>query len=157
MNVRSITRLASLLALLAVGTVYAAPKEGDAKAGSKTEAKGEAKGEGKAKTKRDTYPFYGEVVAVSARMLTIKGGEGKEDRKFTILADTKIHNDGKPATIADIKTGKMVGGSVKKTEGDVKDQLASINIGVKQDRSAPEKKGDAAKPSAESKTKGKKE
>ena len=155
MNIRSITRLASLLALLAAGTVNAAPKEGEAKAAPKSEAKAAAKGE--AKAKRDTYPFYGEVVAVSTRMLTIKGGEGKEDRKFTILADTKIHNGAKAATIADIKPGRKVGGSVKKTEGDVKDQLASINVGVKQDRAAPEKKGEAAKPAAESKTKGKKE
>lgn len=155
MKLQSITCLTAMFALLAIGTVHAAPKESEPKAPAKSEAKSDAKG--KAKAKRDTYPFYGEVVAVSSRMLTIKGGEGKEDRKFTILADTKIMNGSKPATLADIKVGKRVGGSVKKTEGDLKDQLASINVGVKQDRTAPAKKGEGAKPAEDAKTKGKKE
>lgn len=160
MKISSIIRLTGLLVVLVVGSASAAPKEGEGKA--KSEAKAEAKsgkGEGKGKARRDTYPLYGEVVAVSSRMLTIKGGEGKEDRKFTITGETKILNDEKEATLADVKVGKMVGGSVKAVDGDAKDVLLSINVGVKQDRSAPEKKGEGAKggDEAKSKAKGKKE
>jgi hypothetical protein len=164
MKFGSFTRLAGALALIAFASVNAAPpKEAESKPATKTEGKAEAKtdskgeGKGKAKAKRDTYPLYGEVVAISSRMLTIKGGEGKEDRKYTITSDTKFVNGAKPATIDDVKPGKMVGGSVKKTDGDVKDHVLSINVGVKQDRKAPAAKGEAAKPAAESKSKGKKE
>jgi len=88
--------------------------------------------------KRDTYPLYGEVVAVTNTLLTIKGGKDKPERKFDINKDTKIHNDEKPATIADVKVGAWVGGSVKSTATG-NPLLLSLNVGVKQkDAAAPE-------------------
>jgi hypothetical protein len=150
MRIQTVSKLAALLTIFAIGTVQAAPKEAP-----KGDAKSEAKG--KAKTKRDTYPLWGEVVSVTPKLLTIKGGEGKENRKYAITADTKIHNDDKPATIADIKTGKMVGGLIKKVEGAGDDQMVSINTGVKQERSKGDAKaGTDAKAGEEPKSKGKK-
>jgi hypothetical protein len=112
-----------LLTLLAfsVASVSNAAETAKGKATTST-----AKGKGKAKG--NTYPLYGEVVAVTSKTLTIKGGEGKEDRKFSITAATKIHNDGKPATIEDVKVGKKVGGSVEKET----DKLLSLNVGAAQ-------------------------
>jgi hypothetical protein len=123
--------LALTLIALALSSSQAAPKEGKedpAKAGSTTPAKG-AKGKGKAKTGK--MPFYGEVVAVTTRTLTLKGGEGKEDRKLSVGADTRIHNDEKPATAEDIKVGKKVGGSAEKSaDGSLK--ALTINVGAAQ-------------------------
>jgi hypothetical protein len=111
----------------------APPKEETPKAGASN----------KAKAKSGRMPFYGEVVAVSARTLTLKGGEGKEDRKLTISAATKIHNDEKPATTADIMVGKKVGGSAEKNaDGSLK--ALSINVGAAQGEKSKGKKTKAA-------------
>lgn len=121
-----------LIALASVSSVSAAPNDEAAKEPSKSAATK------KTKAKSDTYPLWGEVVAVTSRTLTIKGGEGKEDRKFTISAETKIHNDGKPATLEDIKVGRKVGGSVQKTtEGNPK--MLTINVGAAQEASKAKK------------------
>jgi hypothetical protein len=97
----------------------------------------------KSKAKSNTYPLWGEVVAITSRTLTIKGGQGKEDRKFTIGAETKIHNDGKPATLEDIKVGRKVGGSVQKS-ADGNPKMLTINVGAAQEAAKP-KKSDAKK------------
>lgn len=142
----SFIRLLCLIALASAGLAGAAPKEETAKQQPKEAAPK------KAKAKSDSYPLWGEVVAVTSRTLTIKGGEGKEDRKFTITAETKIHNDGKPATLEDIKVGKKVGGSVQKVaEGNPK--MLSINVGAAQEaskskKSAAKKTADADKSKA---------
>lgn len=128
----SFIRLLCLVTLASAGLIYAAPPEGTTKEQPSSAA---AK---KTKAKSDSYPLWGEVVAVTSRTLTIKGGQGKEDRKFTISAETKIHNDGKPATLEDIKVGRKVGGSVQKvTEGNPK--MLSINVGAAQEASKPKK------------------
>lgn len=125
-------RLLCLITLASVGLVAAAPKEEPSAEQPKSAAPK------KAKAKSDSYPLWGEVVAVTTRTLTIKGGEGKEDRKFTITAETKIHNDGKPATLEDIKVGRKVGGSVQKVaEGNPK--MLSINVGAAQEASKSKK------------------
>ena len=101
------------------------------------------------KPKKDTYPLYGEVVAVTPKLLTIKGGKGKEDRKFDITADTKIVDEDKPATVADIKVGKKVGGNVKKSGGSGNDTVLKINVGVKQEsakKKAEDTKAEDTKP-----------
>lgn len=85
------------------------------------------------KAKKDTYPLYGEVVAVTPKLLTIKGGKGKEDRKFDITSDTKIVAGDKAATIADVKVGRKVGGSVKKAAGSGNDTLLKLNVDVAQE------------------------
>ncbi len=95
------------------------------------------------KAKKDTYPLYGEVVAVTPKLLTIKGGKGKEDRKFDITADTKIVDGDKAATIADVKVGKKVGGNVKKSDSG-NPTLLKLNVGVSQE-AKPKKAEDAPK------------
>jgi len=137
-TMKLIVHLFNVALLLNVGTAYAAPKE-EAKS---SETKAEPK---KGKATKDTYPLYGEVVAVTTRTLTIKGGEGKEDRKFTINAETRIHNDGKDATADAIKVGKKVGGLVKKTAGDGNDVMVSINVGVEQEKKPAAKKSEESK------------
>lgn len=81
-------------------------------AAEKTPAKtGEA-----AKPKR--LPLKGTVVAITTRTLTIKGGEGKEDRKFTINKDTEILKGEAAATTEDVKVGQIITGSyVKDADG----------------------------------------
>jgi len=95
------------------------------------------------KAKKDTYPLYGEVVAVTPKLLTIKGGKGKEDRKFDITADTKIVDGDKEATAADIKVGKKVGGMAKKAATRGSPTALKINVGVKQETT--KKKAEAPK------------
>ncbi len=142
-----ITYLATISAVLAMGAAQAAPKKGETKAepAKTTPAAPEA-------AKRDTYPLYGEVVAVTSKLLTIKGGEGKEDRKLAITADTKFSNQDKPATLADVKVGAWVGGLLKKADGN--DTVVSLNVGVKQkEAKAPEAKpADKTEPKAKAKT-----
>jgi RNase P/RNase MRP subunit p29 len=69
-----------------------------------------------AKPKR--LPLKGTVVAITTRTLTIKGGEGKEDRKFTINKDTEILKGEATATTEDVKVGQTITGSyVKDADG----------------------------------------
>ncbi|MFZ4763901.1 MAG: hypothetical protein ACOYMN_03015 [Roseimicrobium sp.] len=83
------------------------------------------------KAKKNTYPLYGAVVSCNSRTLTIKGGEGKEDRKFTFTAETVITKDDKPAATEDVQEGQWVGGLVEKaTEGN--DKIVKLNLSVKQ-------------------------
>ena len=99
------------------------------------------------KPKRDTYPLYGAVVAVSPKLLTIKGGEGKEDRKYAITAETTFNNAGKPATLADVVVGKKVGGLLKKSETG-NDKVVSLNVGVAQEAKPKKAKADGDKKGA---------
>lgn len=99
------------------------------------------KEEAKTDVKKDHYPLYGQVVSITASTLTIKGGEGKPDRKFDINKDTTIKKDDKPATIKDVKEGQWVGGYVKKdSDGKGNDELVSLNLSAKQKESKPEEK-----------------
>ncbi len=113
----------------------------------------------KEKAKRDTYPITGEVVAITPKLLTLKGGKGKEDRKFDITADTKIVNKpkgtaGQPATLADIQVGKKIGGMAKKAEGSGNPTALDINVGVSQETT--KKKADDTTKTDDTKTKKKK-
>src|SRR5215207_5862859 len=63
-------------------------------------------------------PLKGMVLAITTRTLTVKGGEGKEDRKFTINKDTQIVKGEAAATVTDVKVGQTITGSyVKNAEG----------------------------------------
>jgi hypothetical protein len=146
MKSKLITLLTTFTAVLAMGTAQAAPKKGEAKSDAKAApAKADA-------PKRDTYPLYGEVVSLTAKTLTIKGGVGKENRTYAITSETVFKNVNKdqkidkPATAADVKVGAWVGGLLKKTPGDADDVVVSINVGVKQKDEAEAKKAEAAKP-----------
>ena len=146
--------LLTALSLAFALPTLAAPKKTDEPA-EKPAAKSEAKPSGDAKAKKNTYPLYGEVVSCNTRTLTIKGGEGKEDRKYTINTETVITKNDKPATTADVKEGQWVGGLLEKaTDGN--DKVVKLNLSVKQKAAKPAaKEGESAK--TESKTKKKAE
>jgi hypothetical protein len=100
------------------------------------------------KAKKGTYPLYGEVVAVTSNLLTIKGGQGKEDRKYAITPETLITKDGKPATTADVKPGQWVGGLLQKNL-DGSSKVLKLNLSVKQKEAKPAaKQGGKAKAEA---------
>jgi hypothetical protein len=130
-------RLLCLTALAVTGLSNAAAQE------QKATDPANAPATKKEKAKSNTYPLWGEVVAITSQTLTIKGGQGKGDRMFTISAETKIHNDGKPATLEDIKVGRKVGGSVQKS-ADGSSKMLTINVGAAQE-AAKSKKSNAKK------------
>lgn len=123
-------------------------------------AKPAEKTEKKADTKKDHYPLYGEVVAITETLLTIKGGKDKPDRMFNITKDTKITLDDKPATVKDAKIGQWVGGYIHNApEGDKSnDDLVHLNLSAKQkeekkveEKKVEEKKVEEKKPAADTK------
>lgn len=130
MKLKLITCILTASAIFALSSSQAAtPKKGESKAEDTKSAAGE-KTDAK---KRDTYPLYGKVVSITSKTLTIKGGEGKEDRKYSINADTVFVNGEKPAKASDVKEGAWIGGLLKKVEGDANNDLVvKVNIGVKQ-------------------------
>jgi uncharacterized protein YcfJ len=135
----------SLLALVAIAlpSFGLAETKKAAESTKKTEAKAEEK------PKKDTYPLYGQVVSVTTKTLTIKGGEGKEDRKYSITADTEIVDGDKAAKAADVKEGAWVGGLLKKATGSGNDTIVKLNVGVKQKEAKAESKTEAPKKKAE--------
>jgi hypothetical protein len=86
----------------------------------------------KEETKKDHYPLYGQLLSLTDTELTVKGGEGKPDRKFEINKDTTIKKDGKAATAKDAVTGQWVSGYVKKSATGGTDSLESVNLSPKQ-------------------------
>lgn len=68
--------------------------------------------------KSKPLPLRGTVVAITTRTLTLKGGKGKEDRKFTINKDTAIVKGEATATTDGVKVGQAITGSyVKNADG----------------------------------------
>ena len=97
--------------------------------------------EKKSDAKRDHYPLNGVVVSVSKTLLVTKGGEGKEDHKFDITKETKIHAGEKAATVDDVKVGQRVTGYVHKMEKG-NPELVSLNVAPVEKK----KEGDEKKP-----------
>lgn len=138
------TYTATLFAMFALGVsqANAQAKKGASKG---TPAAADAKGkEAKEAPKRDTYPLYGKVVSITTKTLTIKGGEGKEDRKYSITADTQIVDGEKPAKIDAVKEGAWVGGLLKKAASG-NDTVVKLNVGVKQKEDGAAKEEPKAK------------
>lgn len=98
--------------------------------------------------KTDHLPLYGEIVSITDKLLTVKGGKDKPNREFVIDAETKITKDEKPATVKDAKEGQWVGGSYKK--GEKENVLLSLNLSAKQKE---EKKTEEKKPAPTEKKK----
>ena len=71
-------------------------------------------------------PFVGKVTAVDTTAKTVTVGT----KTYNLTADTKIMKEGKPATLADITVGEMVGGSYKKDDAGKLNAL-SIRISKK--------------------------
>jgi len=116
-------------AVLAVSAVNAAdtPKKAPAKdAPAKKEAAKKA-------TNGDTLPFYGKVVSITSRTLTIVRSDAADapEVKFAVNASTEYVNGDKPSSIDAVKPGAWVGGAAKKAaEGN--DVIVKLNVGVKQ-------------------------
>lgn len=122
------TTLCSFALALSLATAYSAEKQKPAVKAPEA-AKKEETNSG---AKKDHYPLYGQIVSITASTLTIKGGEGKPDRKFDITKDTVIKKDDKAATPKDAVEGQWVGGYVKKREGKGNDEVISLNLSAKQ-------------------------
>jgi len=116
-------------AVLVVSAVNAAdtPKKAPAKdAPAKKEAAKKA-------ANGDTIPFYGKVISITARTLTLvrSDAEGAPEVKFAVNASTEYVNGDKPSSIDAVKPGAWVGGAAKKAaEGN--DVIVKLNVGVKQ-------------------------
>ena len=116
-------------AVLAVSSVNAAdtPKKAPAKdAPAKKEAAKKA-------TNGDTLPFYGKVISITSRTLTIVRSDAADapEVKFAVNASTEYVNGDKPSSIDAVKPGAWVGGAAKKAaEGN--DVIVKLNVGVKQ-------------------------
>lgn len=130
-------KISSLLAALIVAFGLCVPSISMAETKKKA-AEPAKKEEPKTDAKKDHYPLYGQLVSITDTLLTVKGGEGKPDRKFDITKETKITKDGKSATAKDAKDGQWVGGYVKKAEGKGNDSLVSLNLSAKQKEAKPE-------------------
>jgi hypothetical protein len=143
-------KLASILAALVVAftlSVPAIPAADAKKKSAEKPAETAKKEEPKSDAKKDHYPLYGRVVSITETTLTIKGGEGKEDRKFDITKETVIKKDDKAATVKDTKEGQWVGGYVKRSGGKGNDQIVSLNLSAKQkEAKADEKKSETPAP-----------
>lgn len=103
--------------------------------------------------KPEHLPLYGEVVSITDKLLTIKGGVLKPNREYVITAETKITKDDKPAAVKDVTVGHWVGGSYAKQEKE--NVLHSLNLSVKQkeEKKADDKKVEEKKPDAQPKKK----
>ena len=86
------------------------------------------------KAKRNTYPLYAKVVAITPQTLSV-ARSGKADAKvvdFVINENTKYVDGDKAITREAVKIGTWIGGSVKKAEVAGPDTLMKVNVGVKQ-------------------------
>jgi hypothetical protein len=76
--------------------------------------------------KTRAFPYHGKVASIDASARTFTIGK----RTFGITNDTKITKDGATATISDITSGQMVGGSYwKKDDGTL--EARTVKIGSK--------------------------
>lgn len=76
--------------------------------------------------KHGIIPFHGKIDAVDTTAMTLKVGA----RTFEITADTKVFNNGEPATLADGKVGEPVRGTYQKTEAG-KLEAVTVHFGAK--------------------------
>jgi hypothetical protein len=117
---------------IALAALIAAPSLTSA-ADAKAEKKGPA-AEAPAK-KKGVLPLHGKVAAVDVNAGTITIGQ----MAINITSETKIHKDGKPATIADISVGDKVVGAYKKDDSG-KMTATMIRVGDKPEEGPVKKK-----------------
>lgn len=88
-----------------------------------------------AKPKRDWYPFYGTVDTVdkSAKTVALKKKDG--ERVLKTNSQTKLEQDGKPASLASLKPGYYLHGKLHKIEN------VEFILDAKIELEAPAKKG----------------
>jgi hypothetical protein len=88
-------------------------------------------------------PFNGKIKAVDKTAMTLTL-EGEKAQTFTVLSETRITKDRKPATFADLAVGDFVGGRARET-ADGKWEAVTINAGQKAVRPSREKKEEKPK------------
>jgi hypothetical protein len=153
MKLKNLMFIVAFIASTQLATLQAAePKKGTAAEASKDAPKKTAP-----KAETDTYPFYGKVVAVTSRTLTIVRSDAPEaeQSKYNLNASVEYVDGEKPATFESVKVGSWVGGSLKKNSGDGNDTVLKLNVGVKQKAAAKKKattKKTEAKPESKKKT-----
>lgn len=126
---------------IALAALIAAPSLTSA-ADTKAEKKAPA-AEAPAK-KKGVLPLHGKVAAVDANAGTITIGQ----MTISITSETKIHKNGKPATIADISVGEKVAGAYKKDDSG-KMTAIMIRVGDKPEEGPVKKKKAEMKEKAE--------
>jgi hypothetical protein len=93
--------------------------------------------------KAKRMPFYGSVKAIDikAKTLTLVGKE--KDRVFYVTESTRIHDSGTVKKLSDVKVGRKVGGLAKATAAG-KWEVATLNLGVKQQRTSSKQSSEKA-------------
>jgi len=89
----------------------------------------------KQSTEKKAHPFRGKLAAVDKAAKSITIGKSV----YFITSETRIKKDGKDATLEDAKVGEQASGYAKPLEGG-KMAASSLNLGVKSEEKAPEKK-----------------
>jgi hypothetical protein len=129
-----------VLALLSPLTLLQAAKPGSkaskkAPAAAAGEPSSPDQGEPSDRPKRDTYPLYGKVTAVTSRSLTVVRSDNPEAKEvtFNLNEDTAFTRHNEPAKRQDVQVGQWIGGVVKKsTDGGAADLLIKVSLDVKQ-------------------------
>lgn len=125
--------------LVGIGLVaaFAAGATVTVQAQDKKAEKAEQKVSAEGKSNR-AIPFFGKINEVDQAAKTINIGKTKK-RTIHITDKTKVMKDGKPATLADAKSGDDVGGSYRES-ADGKMEANSLRIGQKPEGKSGEKK-----------------
>lgn len=91
---------------------------------------GGATSSAKSTTKVKYMPFRGKVASIdkTARTLTLAGKA--KSRTFQLTSETRVHNDGQPAALEDVRAGAMVGGRARETAAGGW-EVVVLNLGIK--------------------------
>lgn len=89
-----------------------------------------------AKPKRDWYPFYGTVSSVDTKAKTVALKKKEGERVLQTDAKTTLEQNGKTASLADIKAGNYLHGKLHKDAAG-----AEVITDAKIELAAPPKKG----------------
>lgn len=120
-NSPSSTLLSLFAAVLFAAPWLARAQEADTKAPPVSDQTTVAK-----PAKHGVIPFHGKLAAVDANARTLTVG----NRTFQVTADTKIFNNGEPATLSDGVVGGPVRGAYQKTEAGLLEAV-TVHFGAK--------------------------
>jgi hypothetical protein len=120
-HIAKITVLSLFTAVVVAMPVFAGAQEANTNAPSSSDQTMTPKPK-----KHGVIPFHGKLGAVDTNAMTLTVGS----RTFQITADTKILNNGEPATLSDGVVGEPVRGVYKKTEAG-KLEAVKVEFGAK--------------------------
>src|SRR6266568_4434048 len=72
-------------------------------------------------------PFHGTVSAIDKSAKTITLEEKEKNRAFQVTSATRIHKDGKPATLDEVAVGETARGTYHEKEGKL--ELNTLRVG----------------------------